>query len=312
MKNFIVITGPAGCGLSSAEYVFEELGYFVIKNIPSESVNVVIDNLLSKENKIKNICFVSHAIEAKATIETIKKRKDANEQADLIKANKGRYRERYLPVHMENKFRGVFKSGLGTILNKDGSPDCDNLADAQKMMDQEMAEARQRYAGNRRVKSGVKELKARHRELKAAGETHRIMRSARKNAKGIDQFAGSARKYLEDRRDGILNSQGKPMVHRKKKEATPDVQEIAQAAAEAAVEAVAEAQPQIVEQAAAPATGKMTRERAREILGYDIGKRTKEDGKSEYVNEKQLLARARLAVKNGKTTNRRYGRRRYY
>ena len=44
MKNFIVITGPAGCGLSSAEYVFEELGYFVIKNIPSESVNVVIDN----------------------------------------------------------------------------------------------------------------------------------------------------------------------------------------------------------------------------------------------------------------------------
>ena len=95
MKNFIVITGPAGCGLSSAEYVFEELGYFVIKNIPSESVNVVIDNLLSKENKIKNICFVSHAIEAKATIETIKKRKDANFRIIIVNCDKDELLKRY-------------------------------------------------------------------------------------------------------------------------------------------------------------------------------------------------------------------------
>ncbi len=95
MKNFIVITGPAGCGLSSAEYVFEELGYFVVKNIPSESVNVVIDNLLSKENKIKNICFVSHAIEAKATIETIKKRKDANFRIIIVNCDKDELLKRY-------------------------------------------------------------------------------------------------------------------------------------------------------------------------------------------------------------------------
>ena len=57
---------------------------------------------------------------------------------------------------------------------------------------------------------------------------------------------------------------------------------------------------------------KMTRERAREILGYDVGYHPDKNGKNVYVNETKLKTRARLALKNGKKTNRRYGRRRYY
>lgn len=95
MKNFVVITGPAGCGLSSAEYVFEELGYFVIKNIPVEAIDVVIDKLLDKSNKIENICFVSHAINAKETIKVIKKRKDANFKVVILNCDINELLKRY-------------------------------------------------------------------------------------------------------------------------------------------------------------------------------------------------------------------------
>ena len=95
MKNFVVITGPAGSGLSSAEYVFEELGYFVIKNIPITAIDVVIDQLLSEDNKINNICFVSHAITAEETIKAVKKRKNANFRIIILNCGKEELIKRY-------------------------------------------------------------------------------------------------------------------------------------------------------------------------------------------------------------------------
>lgn len=95
MKNFVVITGPAGCGLSSAEYVFEELGYFVIKNIPSAAVDAVIDKLLDKENKLQNICLVAHAINSKETIEVIKKRKDIKCRIIVLNCDSNELLKRY-------------------------------------------------------------------------------------------------------------------------------------------------------------------------------------------------------------------------
>ena len=77
MKNVIIVTGSAGSGLSSAEYVFEELGYFVIKNIPSSSISSVLDDLVSPKSKFENICIVVHAIEAKETFKNVLDRKDA-------------------------------------------------------------------------------------------------------------------------------------------------------------------------------------------------------------------------------------------
>ena len=70
MKNIVVIAGPAGCGLSSAEFVFEELGYYVVKNIPAKTV----DSVLSEVEKadIDSVCFVSHARNAKAIVERFK------------------------------------------------------------------------------------------------------------------------------------------------------------------------------------------------------------------------------------------------
>ena len=94
MKNIVVITGSAGSGLSSAEYVFEELGYFVVKNVPPSVINNVIDEFI-RNKKYKNIAFVAHAINAKETIEQIKDRKDANYRFIILNCEKEELLKRY-------------------------------------------------------------------------------------------------------------------------------------------------------------------------------------------------------------------------
>ena len=95
MKNVIVITGPAGSGLSSAEYVFEELGYFVIKNIPPDTVNVVLDHVLNKDTRLSNICLTVHAIGAKETFKEIRSRSDANYRYIVLNCDRDELLKRY-------------------------------------------------------------------------------------------------------------------------------------------------------------------------------------------------------------------------
>ena len=95
MKNVVVITGTAGSGLSSAEYVFEELGYFVIRNVPPTSLDKVISDLLSESIKLQNICLVVHAIGAKDTFKEILKRNDANYRYIVLSCEEKELLKRY-------------------------------------------------------------------------------------------------------------------------------------------------------------------------------------------------------------------------
>ena len=95
MKNVVVITGSAGSGLSSAEYVFEELGYFVIKNVPPTSVDKVVTDLLGPEVKIQNICLVVHAVGAKDTFKAILDRKDARYRFIVLNCEEEELLKRY-------------------------------------------------------------------------------------------------------------------------------------------------------------------------------------------------------------------------
>ena len=95
MKNIVLITGSAGSGLSSAEYVFEELGYFVIKNIPPDTVNVVLNHVLTKNNRLNNICLTVHAIGAKETFKEIRNRSDANYRYIVLNCDRDELLKRY-------------------------------------------------------------------------------------------------------------------------------------------------------------------------------------------------------------------------
>ena len=94
MKNIVLITGTAGSGLSSAEYVFEELGYFVVKNVPPVAINSVIDEFL-KNKKYKNVAIVAHAINAKESIDAIRERTDANYRFIVLSCEKEELLKRY-------------------------------------------------------------------------------------------------------------------------------------------------------------------------------------------------------------------------
>ena len=95
MKNVVVITGSSGSGLSSAEYVFEELGYFVIKNIPPSIIGENLKELLSEKLKIDNLCITVHAIGAKETFENLVNRHDANYRFVVLNCEKEELLKRY-------------------------------------------------------------------------------------------------------------------------------------------------------------------------------------------------------------------------
>lgn len=94
MKNIILLTGPAGSGLSSAEYVFEELGYFVVKNIPPKTVNAVLDEIVHS-SRANNACLSIHAVMAKEVFELLKDRKDANYRRIVLNCDYNELLKRY-------------------------------------------------------------------------------------------------------------------------------------------------------------------------------------------------------------------------
>ena len=58
------------------------------------------------------------------------------DKQDLYEENcKCRYRKRYLPCYSIGPKRGQFKSGLGTLLKKDGSPQVNSREEAHRKID---------------------------------------------------------------------------------------------------------------------------------------------------------------------------------
>lgn len=99
MINVVVISGPAGCGLSSAEFVFEELGYYVIKNAPSDTTEHILNTLIDRGGQ--NIAFVAHIRSLKKVIETCRKRKDINFRLIILNCSEEElFRRFYLTRHV--------------------------------------------------------------------------------------------------------------------------------------------------------------------------------------------------------------------
>ena len=93
MRNVVVITGPAGCGLSSAEYVFEELGYYVVKNAPSDSTRAVMQVLIDKN--VKDIAFVAHIRSIRKVLAAFKDFKDINFRFILLNTSEEELNKRF-------------------------------------------------------------------------------------------------------------------------------------------------------------------------------------------------------------------------
>ena len=95
MKNIVVIAGPSGSGLSSVEFVFEELGYLVIKNPTTNSINAVVDDLLKEDSELNNFCLMLNAGSGKDIFKILKKRKDANYRYIVLNCSEHELNKRY-------------------------------------------------------------------------------------------------------------------------------------------------------------------------------------------------------------------------
>src|SRR3712207_6935973 len=59
LEDLVVISGFSGAGKSSAMYVFEDAGYFVVDNLPAEMIRSLADLFRHEGSKVARAAVVS-------------------------------------------------------------------------------------------------------------------------------------------------------------------------------------------------------------------------------------------------------------
>ena len=93
-KKIILLTGAAGSGLSSCEYIFEELGYFVVKNVLTNVVDDLLTSFIN-DNEAQKLCLIMHAVSVEEVIPLIKRRDDADYQIIVLTCEEKELEKRY-------------------------------------------------------------------------------------------------------------------------------------------------------------------------------------------------------------------------
>lgn len=68
MKKLFIVTGSSGSGISSSRYVFEELGYYIVENVPSYAISKMLDGFAMQEVKA-GYCLL---VNVSSSLETFK------------------------------------------------------------------------------------------------------------------------------------------------------------------------------------------------------------------------------------------------
>ena len=72
MLELVILTGQSGSGITSSKYVLEELGYYIVENIPAEATEVVLQSFINGVYKTKKFCLIVSIFEAKKILELAK------------------------------------------------------------------------------------------------------------------------------------------------------------------------------------------------------------------------------------------------
>jgi len=131
MTNIVVIAGPSGSGLSSVEYVFEELGYLVIKNPTLNSINAVVDELINDKTDLNDYCLMLNAGSGKEIFKELKKRNDANFRYIVLNTSEQELNKRYALSRHVHPRSARYKLSTSDAIKKDIADTLDivNLAD---------------------------------------------------------------------------------------------------------------------------------------------------------------------------------------
>ncbi len=135
MKNVVVIAGPSGSGLSSVEFVFEELGYLVIKNPTVHSINAVVDDLLNEKSELNNFCLMLNAGSGNEIFKILKKRKDANYRYIVLNCSEHELNKRYALSRHVHPRSARFKLSLTDAIKLDVKDTLDIVNEADLYID---------------------------------------------------------------------------------------------------------------------------------------------------------------------------------
>ena len=95
MNRLIVLTGVSGSGLSSAKFVFEEEGFYIVENPPKELIPQLLESFNARSKKIHNFCLILNLAEVKESLKVIKKNKDFKTKIILLMAGKQELLKRF-------------------------------------------------------------------------------------------------------------------------------------------------------------------------------------------------------------------------
>ena len=95
MNRLVVLTGVAGSGVSSAKYVFEEEGFYIVENPPKELIPDLLESFNNRSKKIHNFCLILNVSEVKESLPILKKNKNFKTKIILLMAGKQELIKRY-------------------------------------------------------------------------------------------------------------------------------------------------------------------------------------------------------------------------
>lgn len=95
MNRLVVLTGVSGSGLSSAKYVFEEEGFYIVENPPKELIPNLLESFDNRGDKIHNFCLILNVAEVKECLPLLKKNPKFKVKIILLMANKQELLKRY-------------------------------------------------------------------------------------------------------------------------------------------------------------------------------------------------------------------------
>lgn len=95
MNRLIILTGVSGSGLSSAKFVFEEEGFYIVENPPKELIPNLLESFETRSKKIHNFCLILNVAEVKESLSLLKKAKGFRTKTILLMAGKAELVKRY-------------------------------------------------------------------------------------------------------------------------------------------------------------------------------------------------------------------------
>ena len=159
MKNIVIIAGPSGSGLSSVEFVFEELGYLVIKNPTVNSINAVVDDILNEKSELNNFCLMLNAGSGKDIFKELKKRNDANYRYIVLNCSEYELNKRYALSRHVHPRSARFKLSLSDAIEKDIKDTLDIVNEADLYIDTSSLSVKQLRAMVYKFLAGIEDEK---------------------------------------------------------------------------------------------------------------------------------------------------------